>query len=1143
MCAGPALTVTNDRVYFVGGTSGSQLWSSTGTATETAKIWQDTTAAGWPSWPNITVGDMLYFNASDGTLWTTDGTVDGTVTCAQEWGGIDASDLKEFTLAGDRMYFTADDGTPGFDLYKIDLDEGGNPTNAPPVKLTDWTGWTDPPEAPCSLTFVPGANTLYLATWAEGTGYSLWKTNTSTGLPEQVRELPSLWSDDIGEVWPTSFTAAGNSLFFVAPALAPELATDNPNATFGMQLWKSNGTAEGTKMVERVCPAMGMEGDDLVIMGTSGTDHITINYGGSPGDVEVMIGDDVWGSWGTYTVLGQVKVFGFEGSDTLTLSGTGLGGVKIDGGVGDDEYTVNFGNLAGLVTISDSGTSAIDTLLVNGTINDDHIDKVDGQAVWTYAGSSETVLFSGIDSSTYDLRDGHDVMNDPGGNTTILGGPGQDLIIITATSAGGVVVDGGDDDDDAVIVVSGAIEGAVTVTDSGTMAGEMNSLEIQDVPATGGDPVTTTLVAWGTVTGDNIPVTTIAVKDADQAGTTNVEVLSTSTEGVTLTTSGGSNNFVIDMGNLAGAVAINATGGTNEVTINAPPSESGVTNTLTLSESGLTGGGEIINLNLGSTLTELAVDGSAGNNQLVVEGEVPEQLTLENVVVDTVTTITSSPVSSILHAPVTFTAVVSAAIAAAGTPTGDVQFLVDGEAFGLAPLTNGSAIFTTTALPVGSHTVTAHYVGGTGFLQSTSGPLQNNVAYAFGGFLQPINGNMALGLNRTIPIKFQLSDFAGAFIGSLNSVTSLQVLNSAGLNVLTNAGSTALRYDSAANQFIANWQTKGLSAEEYVLELKLNDGTTTSRILKLSAQGSAKLTADSASATAGGATAGALLGGDVALFIDNQGGQFDADELARVEDAVAAIGQVVAPYGVTIYQVDAASVASANVILEISTTSVAGGFAEGVLGCTEDGGEITLIEGWNWYTGAETGQIGLDQYDFETIVLHEVGHALGLGHSAVSSSVMFATLASGATRRALTVQDLNVADTSSGVSALRAIPTQAMADYAAVTPWTSRIGVETDQALATIAEFRSRAVRLASEGPGPVGALRESLDSRAVGAVLESAYTTDKRPTTSLPLRRAAGREDGAAWEDRAANGLSEKEAVDLVLKEIEAGWMMMMID
>jgi hypothetical protein len=140
---------------------------------------------------------------------------------------------------------------------------------------------------------------------------------------------------------------------------------------------------------------------------------------------------------------------------------------------------------------------------------------------------------------------------------------------------------------------------------------------------------------------------------------------------------------------------------------------------------------------------------------------------------------------------------------------------------------------------------------------------------------------------------------------------------------------------------------------------------------------------------------------------------------------------------------------------------------------------------------------------------------------------------------ALSVEDLNVADTSSGVSALRAIPIQAMTDYAAVTPWTSRIGIETDEALATIADFRSRAVRLASEGPGPVRALRESLDSRAVGAVLESAYITDKRPTTSLPLRRATSREDGAAWEDRAANGLSEKEAVDLVLKEIETGWMM----
>ena len=55
----------------------------------------------------------------------------------------------------------------------------------------------------------------------------------------------------------------------------------------------------------------------------------------------------------------------------------------------------------------------------------------------------------------------------------------------------------------------------------------------------------------------------------------------------------------------------------------------------------------------------------------------------------------------------------------------------------------------------------------------------------------------------------------------------------------------------------------------------------------------------------------------------------------------------------SIFQVDASNGAEANVTVNLSTTSVVGGLAEGVLGCTTDLGEITLIQGWNWYTHAD----------------------------------------------------------------------------------------------------------------------------------------------------------------------------------------------
>src|SRR5262249_25101022 len=83
------------------------------------------------------------------------------------------------------------------------------------------------------------------------------------------------------------------------------------------------------------------------------------------------------------------------------------------------------------------------------------------------------------------------------------------------------------------------------------------------------------------------------------------------------------NNYVITMGSLLGPVTINSTTGTSTVTVYGPPGS----NVLTLTPTQLTGAGQTINLNLGTTATSFTVDGSAGNDQLVVQGTPPGPLT------------------------------------------------------------------------------------------------------------------------------------------------------------------------------------------------------------------------------------------------------------------------------------------------------------------------------------------------------------------------------------------------------------------------------------------------------------------------------------------------------------------------------------
>jgi hypothetical protein len=322
------------------------------------------------------------------------------------------------------------------------------------------------------------------------------------------------------------------------------------------------------------------------------------------------------------------------------------------------------------------------------------------------------------------------------GFAKLQGGSGADTF--TVQPGGGVTgfVDGGDGPD-SYAVPFGNLPAPLTISDSGTAG--TDSLTAYEAPGTNHVTKTATQILWGDPVQETINYSGIEhlevngsagindnVIDPGSQDTTiiggpginQVTLANTVGNGVVFQDGGGTNAITVVMGNLLGPVTLNGTTGTTQVMVEAPAGS----NVLMLSAAQLTGAGETINFNLGATLTALSIDGSAGQNQVVVSGAPPAPLTLTNVFTATGTSVTASAASPLPGQAVTFTASVSAALAGVGTPTGSVDFFdtTTNTDLGSVPLVNGTASLTTTALGVGSHSISALY-GGTGNFLSSAG--------------------------------------------------------------------------------------------------------------------------------------------------------------------------------------------------------------------------------------------------------------------------------------------------------------------------------------------------------------------------------------------------------------------------------------
>ena len=196
------------------GTNGDELWKTDGTTAGTSMLKDinpNTFASSSPS-NLVKVGSEVFFYADDGThgneLWKTDGTASGTVLVKDIYPGSNDSYVTSLNqsnmIAFDgRLFFTANDGTHGRDLWVSDGTESGtylfkdiNPGNL--SSFADYFEVID--------------NKLFFYANDGTNGYELWASN---GLQVGTMMFADINSGP-GSGSPSKFVQIGTDMLFTA---------------------------------------------------------------------------------------------------------------------------------------------------------------------------------------------------------------------------------------------------------------------------------------------------------------------------------------------------------------------------------------------------------------------------------------------------------------------------------------------------------------------------------------------------------------------------------------------------------------------------------------------------------------------------------------------------------------------------------------------------------------------------------------------------------------------------------------------------------------------------------------------------------------------------------------------------------------
>jgi ELWxxDGT repeat protein len=186
--------------------------------------------------PFTVVGSAVFFSANDGAhgveLWKSDGTTGGTALVADIFPGPGFSDPSYLTNVNGTLFFMAEDSIAhGNQLWR------SNGAAAGTVMLTD----VQPAFTHTARTAFANVNGTLFFEASDGTnGQQVWRSNGASAGTVLLRSIDP-GADPFFP--PRQLVNVNGTVFFPAD--------DGAN---GSQLWKSNGTASGTQMVADINP-------------------------------------------------------------------------------------------------------------------------------------------------------------------------------------------------------------------------------------------------------------------------------------------------------------------------------------------------------------------------------------------------------------------------------------------------------------------------------------------------------------------------------------------------------------------------------------------------------------------------------------------------------------------------------------------------------------------------------------------------------------------------------------------------------------------------------------------------------------------------------------------------------------------------